>query len=143
MTAPLIPGYEIADGVQISGQFLRWLEQLRQDMADGYKRQLYHGVLSNSAAELFNSDGQYSEITAATVQNVTGGAVTMDIWIVDDGGTRADATLVFEAKSIAANSAVELSELEGHVLNDGQELHGVAASASALTLRISGKQSPQ
>lgn len=102
------------------------------------RKVLYHGQPGTSSAEAYSSTNTVTTITAASVQNTTGGAVTLSVWITDDGVAVADASLVIEALSIPANSVVGLNELTQHVLGSGQELHVAASAGTALTLRISG-----
>lgn len=104
------------------------------------RRQLYHGQPGTSSAAVYTSNNQYTTITGATVQNTTAGAVTLDAWIVPSAGSAADATLVFEGLSVAANSVVGLDKLVAHTIPKDGELHLAASAGTSLTVCVSGDQ---
>jgi hypothetical protein len=104
------------------------------------RRQLYHGQPGASSAAVYTSDNQCTTITGATVQNTTGGAVTLDAWIVPTGGSAVDATLIFEGLSIAANAVAGLDKLVAHTIPKDGELHLAASAATSLTVYVSGDQ---
>ncbi len=82
--------------------------------------------------------GQTATISQATVTNTTGGAVTITLYLVPSAGSAGDSTTILDAKSIAANTAVILSELIGHNVPAGCTIRALASAATSLTLAISG-----
>lgn len=84
---------------------------------------------------------QFAQITAATLTNKTAAPVTATIYIVDSGGSTADANaLIVESLSVPANDVVGVPELIGQVLEPGETIQALAASGSAITLFVSGDQ---
>lgn len=95
---------------------------------------LHHGVVADTAsAVLFTAPGT-TQIASFVVTNVTGSAVTLDLWV----GAESDANRLLEAESIPANSTVSLSKLIAVTLVNGDEVRALAGAANALTARVSG-----
>lgn len=101
-------------------------------------RNIYHGQPSDSSAAVYTSTNKYTTITAFSVVNTTGGAVTLTAWIVDSGVAVADASLLFEAESIPANDQLGIDLAVVQTMEKNQELHLVASAAASLTVRVSG-----
>jgi hypothetical protein len=75
-----------------------------------------------------------------TVTNTTGGAQTIDVHLVPEGGS-ADATnKVIDAATVAANATMTLTQLSGQVLEAGDFISTIASAATALTIRCSGRE---
>ena len=95
--------------------------------------------LSASAAQMYASTNQLTQITAASASNKTASAVEVSVYIVDDGGSTSDANaLIVESLSIPGNSAVGIPELVGQALAKNESIHASASSANAITLFMSG-----
>lgn len=95
--------------------------------------------LSATAAQVYASTNQLTQITAATVSNKTGSAITVSIYVLDDGGSTADDNaLIVEGLSIPANSVVGIPELVGQALAANESIQALASVVSAATLFISG-----
>lgn len=54
-----------------------------------------------------------------------------------------DEYLVVKAKSIAAGSTVDITEVKGHVMDSGEYLYMVASVAGKLVIRLSGREVTQ
>ncbi|WP_395652560.1 hypothetical protein [Brevundimonas sp.] len=79
-------------------------------------------------------------ISAATINNTTPGAVTMDAYIVPSGGTAGAANQVISALSIPAAGAAPtiLAGLIGQTVPAGGTLQLKASAATSLTPFVSG-----
>lgn len=78
-----------------------------------------------------------------TATNVTALAATIVVKIVPVGGTAATVnaiTPVATPLSIAANSTYLFPEVVGQALNPGDFISTIAGTASALVIRISGRE---
>lgn len=93
-------------------------------------------------------DAQTTQYTATNVTalldsisvfNDTGGAITLDVHIVNSGGS-ASAANIFISRSIASGEYYNCPELTGQVLRSGDLVSMIAGTASSLTLRISGRE---
>lgn len=101
-------------------------------------RSLYHGQISNSSAEIYASDSAYTTLTAITASNVTALTATFDLWIVDSGGSVANASLLAKNVSVPGEGSVGVDVALVQTMGKDQELHAQASAASAITLRVSG-----
>lgn len=102
-------------------------------------RQLYQGEPAASSAAVYTSTNTCTTITAFSVVNTTGSAVTLDAWIVESGGSVADSKRILNGYSVAANEAgagIEAPTVQ--TMPKNSELHLQASSGSALTVTISG-----
>lgn len=79
-------------------------------------------------------------IDKATVTNTTATAATFSANLVNVSGTPGASNLIISARIIGAGECYTCPELVGQVLAPGQSLSAVAGTASALTLRVSGRE---
>ena len=79
-------------------------------------------------------------IDKATVANDTGAAATLDVHVVASGGSAGASNLITATLSIAAGTSESIAALIGHVLNPGDFVSTAAGTASALVIRISGRE---
>jgi hypothetical protein len=75
-----------------------------------------------------------------TATNVTAGAVTLTVKIVDSGGTASADETIISAKSIAAGETYTCPEMTGQVLNAGDFISTIAGAATSIVIRISGRE---
>ena len=83
--------------------------------------------------------GQRVIIDKFTVTNTTGTPATLAINLVESGGSAAAANLMLDDKSIAAGETYTCPEVVGHVLEAGDFISTLAGTATALTIRASGR----
>lgn len=83
--------------------------------------------------------GQRVIIDKFTVTNSTGSAATLAINLVESGGSAGASNLVLDDKSIAAGETYTCPEAVGHVLTAGEFISTLAGTATALTIRASGR----
>lgn len=84
--------------------------------------------------------GTRTIIDKCTATNVTGSPATI-AWSVVPNGLAADASnTVVQPKTIAANAADLTPEMVGHILNPGDAISTLAGTASAIVIRISGRE---
>jgi hypothetical protein len=75
-----------------------------------------------------------------TISNDTASAATIDVHIVASGGAAGASNLVLATRSIAAGETYTSPELVGQILNSGDFISTVAGTATALVIRISGRE---
>lgn len=78
-------------------------------------------------------------IDAVNVFNSSGAAATVALKVYATGGTPGAGNMQAFA-SIAANQSYQCPELVGQTLNAGDVVSALAGTASALVIRISGRQ---
>lgn len=83
--------------------------------------------------------GTHTIIDKLTGYNSNASAVLLTIKLVQSGGT-AGASHVVVSKSLAAGETYTFPEVVGHTLEPGGFVSMVAATASAIVVRASGRQ---
>lgn len=79
-------------------------------------------------------------IDKATVTNTTTSTATITVSIVPASGTASDANRVIATRAIAVGETYTCPEMVGHILEPGGFISTLAGTASALALRISGRE---
>ena len=75
-----------------------------------------------------------------TMTNVTGGGVTVTVNIVRSGLVADTYNIIVSAKSIGAGETYIFPEIVGQILNPGDYISTIAGTASALNMRVSGRE---
>jgi hypothetical protein len=83
--------------------------------------------------------GKGTIIDKFTGTNTTAAAVVLTVKLIKLGGVAGAANTIV-AKSIPANDVYSFPEIVGHVLNPGDFISVLAASAAAVTVRSSGRE---
>lgn len=96
--------------------------------------------VENAATLQYTSSNCKTIIDSGIVTNTTAGAVTLNLWLVAVGDTQADATLIADAVSIAANATYLCPELAGKRLDEGDMVWAEASAATSLSFRLDGRQ---
>lgn len=95
--------------------------------------------LGTALSTLFTSAGK-TILDKFTVTNVTGSTVSgIDVHIVPTGGSAGNDNKILSAKALAANECYVCPELIGHILENGEFIRAVAGTATAVTVRGSGR----
>jgi hypothetical protein len=84
--------------------------------------------------------GTRTIVDKATVTNVTASPATLAVNIVASGGAAGASNVILDTKTIAADECYTLPELVGQILNAGDFISTIAGTASALVIRLSGRQ---
>ncbi len=75
-----------------------------------------------------------------TATNVTAGAATISVHIVPSGGTAGASNTITLTKALAAGDVYTFPEIVGHVMSGGEFVSTLANTASAIVIRISGRE---
>jgi hypothetical protein len=86
----------------------------------------------------YTSDNCKTAIDKLTATNITGANATLTVHLVPSGGA-AGASNAF-SKVIAPGATWTFPEIVGHVLESGDVISTIAGTASALSIRSSGRQ---
>jgi len=79
-------------------------------------------------------------IDKATVTNTSANNATLSVNLVASGGSPSASNLIVDARAIAPDETYSLPELVGQVLEPGSFISTLAGTASALTIRFSGRE---
>jgi hypothetical protein len=88
----------------------------------------------------YTATGVRAIIDKATVTNTDTVARSFSVNLVQSGGSAGNANLVIDAKFLQPDETYMCPELVGHVLNVGGFISTIASAATALTLRVSGRE---
>ena len=72
--------------------------------------------------------------------NTTGAAASITIKLVASGGSPSASNTVVSAKTLQPGEAYTFPEVVGHVLNPGDFISTLASTASAISIRVSGRE---
>ncbi len=75
-----------------------------------------------------------------TATEVAGNTPTITVWIVPSSGSVDDEYKVIETESMTANTASELEELKGHILEAGDKIYALSSAADEISIRCSGRE---
>jgi hypothetical protein len=79
-------------------------------------------------------------IDKATVTNTDSVARTFGVNLVQVAGSAAASNLIIDTKTVQPDETYNCPELVGHVLEPGAFISTIASAATALTLRVSGRE---
>lgn len=94
----------------------------------------------NTTTTQYTASNVTTIIDKFTVTNYTGTAAVFTVYLVPDGGAAAVSNVVLNQKSVAAYATYTCPELVGHVLENGGFISTIAGTASALSIRASGRE---
>lgn len=97
-------------------------------------------AVENAQTTQYTADGVSAIIDKATVTNISGSNASFSANIVASGGSAGTSNLIVDAKTLVPGETYTLPELVGHILNSGSFISTLASAASALTLRVSGRE---
>lgn len=95
-------------------------------------------LLTNAAVTLYTSVAK-TIIDKLTVCNTSGGAVTVTIYIVPSGGSVGASSLIVATFSIAANTTVDMTQIQNQILEAGDFIAALASSTTVMTIRAAGR----
>lgn len=98
---------------------------------------LYQGVLTGTPAAVYSPGAALQgAIHAASIWNPTAGALQLDVYLVPNGGSAADATRIAKV-SVPATTAVPVSDIINHKVVNPSALY---AAGNGMTLTITGAE---
>lgn len=103
------------------------------------KRLVDGSQLTGSAATYYTAPANtLTTISAMTLTNTTGGAVTATVHLVPNGGSAGVTNCVLSARTLAAGESFNVGSAIGQTLPAGGTLQALAGSATSITLVASG-----
>lgn len=84
--------------------------------------------------------GTRAIIDKFTVTNTTASNATFSCNIVSAAGSASDSNLIIDTRAIAAGECYTCPELVGQIIEPGGFISTLAGTASALTIRASGRE---
>ena len=88
----------------------------------------------------YTANGVTTIIDKFTATNYSGSAATISVNLITATGTASNDNLIVKAKSLAASETYIFPELVGHILPSGGFISTIAGTASAINMRVSGRE---
>jgi hypothetical protein len=89
---------------------------------------------------VYTATGVTAIIDKFTATNYSGTAATISVNLVNSGGTASNSDLIVKTKTLQASETYTFPELVGHVLRPGGFISTLAGTASAINIRVSGRE---
>ena len=94
----------------------------------------------NAQTTQYTATNAKAIIDKFTATNTSAANVTLSVNLVTSGGSAGNANLVVDARAVVPGETYTCPELVGQVLESGSFISTIASAASALTLRVSGRE---
>jgi hypothetical protein len=95
---------------------------------------------NNTQSTVYTATGVTAIIDKFTATNYSGTAATISVNLVNSGGTASNSDLIVKTKTLQASETYTFPELVGHVLRPGGFISTLAGTASAINIRVSGRE---
>jgi hypothetical protein len=86
------------------------------------------------------ANGVTTIIDKFTATNYSGSSATISVNLVTPTGTASNDNLIVKARSLAASETYIFPELVGQILPSGGFISTIAGTASAINMRVSGRE---
>lgn len=96
--------------------------------------------LENVQTTQYTATNVIASIDKATVTNISGGIIVVDVNLVESGGSAGISNLVVQSKAVQPNETYTFPELVGHVLSNGSFISTNCDTATASVFRVSGRE---
>ena len=94
----------------------------------------------NTQTTQYTASGVTAIIDKFTATNYSATAATISVNLVTSGGTAGNNDLIVKTKTLQASETYTFPELVGHVLRPGGFISTLAGTASAINIRVSGRE---
>jgi hypothetical protein len=94
----------------------------------------------NTQTTQYTATGVTAIIDKFTATNISGSAATISVNLVTVAGSAGNTNLITKTKTLAASEVYTFPELVGQVLAAGDFISTVAGTASAINIRVSGRE---
>ena len=95
---------------------------------------------NNTQSTVYTASGVTAIIDKFTATNYSGAAATISVNLVTSGGTAGNNDLIVKTKTLQASETYTFPELVGHVLRPSGFISTIAGTASAINIRVSGRE---
>ena len=94
----------------------------------------------NSQTTQYTSNGVQTIIDKFTATNYSVSAATISVNLVTAAGSSGNSNLITKTKTLQASEVYTFPELVGQVLSIGDFISTIAGTASAINMRVSGRE---
>jgi len=94
----------------------------------------------NTQTTQYTATGLTAIIDKFTATNISGSAATISVNLVTLAGSAGNTNLITKIKTLQASEVYTFPELVGQVLSAGDFISTIAGTASAINIRVSGRE---
>ena len=94
----------------------------------------------NSQTSQYTATGVTAIIDKFTATNISGSAATISVNLVTVTGSAGNTNLITKTKTLQPSEVYTFPELVGQVLGSGDFISTIAGTASAINIRVSGRE---
>jgi len=97
-------------------------------------------TVENTQTTQYTATGVTTIIDKFTATNYSANAATISVNLVTVAGSAGNTNLITKTKTLQASEVYTFPELVGQVLNNGDFISTIAGTASAINMRVSGRE---
>ncbi len=97
-------------------------------------------IVENSQTTQYTATGVTTIIDKFTATNYSGSAATISVNLVTSADTTGNQNLVTKTKTLQPLEVYTFPEIVGQVLNTGDFISTIAGTATAINMRVSGRE---
>ena len=94
----------------------------------------------NTQTTQYTTNGVTALIDKFTATNISASAATISVNLVTNAGSAGNTNLITKTKTLQASEVYTFPELVGQVLGNGDFISTIAGTASAINIRVSGRE---
>ena len=95
---------------------------------------------NNAQSTVYTASGVTAIIDKFTATNYSASAATISVNLVSPNGGAGNDNLIVKTKTLQPSETYTFPELVGHVLSPGGFISTIAGTASAINIRVSGRE---
>jgi hypothetical protein len=96
--------------------------------------------VANSQTTQYTANGVTTIIDKFTATNYSASAATISVNLVTVAGSAGNSNLITKTKTLQPSEVYTFPELVGQVLNSGDFISTIAGTATAINMRVSGRE---
>ena len=96
--------------------------------------------VANSQTTQYTANGVTTIIDKFTATNYSASAATISVNLVTLSGSAGNSNLITKTKTLQPSEVYTFPELVGQVLNPGDFISTIAGTATAINMRVSGRE---
>ena len=100
-------------------------------------------TVENTQTTQYTATNVTTIIDKFTATNYSGAAATISVNLVTTAGSAGDQNIITKTKTLQPSEVYTFPELVGQVLNKGDFVSTIAGTASAINMRVSGREVTQ
>ena len=100
-------------------------------------------TVENAQTTQYTATNVTTIIDKFTATNYSGTAATISVNLVTVAGSAGNSNLITKTKTLQPSEVYTFPELVGQVLNNGDFISTIAGTASAINMRVSGREVTQ